>query len=143
MEPITVKIKRLDKTVPLPAFAYEFDAGLDIRSSESFTLQPQERKLAKTALVFEIPPHFVGLVWDKGSTANKGLHTMAGVLDCNYRGELFIALINLSAQPITIAKGDKIAQLLIQPVNHANIREVDSVSETARNDKALGSSGHR
>ncbi|MGM5488027.1 MAG: dUTP diphosphatase [Nanobdellota archaeon] len=134
-------VERLDKDLPLPSYAYPSDAGLDLPSRESLTLQPQERRIIKTGLKLAIPEGYVGLVWDRsGLAAKHSLHCLAGVIDAHFRGELGVVMINLSDQPFEINKGDRIAQLLIQPVIQCDIVE-QSVDETQRNDGGFGSTG--
>ncbi|MEK6821215.1 MAG: dUTP diphosphatase, partial [archaeon] len=89
-----------------------------------------------------IPPHHVGLVWDKSGLASKHhLHTFAGVIDETYRGELNIVMGNFSSTPYMIEKGKKIAQLLIQPVVQPEIKEVEKLDETIRGTGGFGSTG--
>ena len=90
----------------------------------------------------ELPEGFVGLVWDKSGLAIKnGIKTMAGVIDSGYRGEIGIVLANLSDQDFKIEKGQKIAQMLIQKVEWAEIEEVKELSKTKRGDGGFGSTG--
>jgi len=138
---LTIKYKKEPDAVS-PSYAYEGDAGLDLFSNEEKILPQNYRATIKTGLYFEIHEGNVELVWDKGSTSlKKGLHTMSGVLDSNYRGELKVVLVNLSSRPIKIGKGMKVAQLLIQKVENAVLKEVSNLSETERGEKAFGSSG--
>jgi len=137
-----IKIKRIDKEIELPRYSRKGDAALDIRSAEDCTIKPLERKIVKSGVALELPEGYAGLVWDRGGIAAKhGIHTMAGVLDSNYRGELMIVLKNLSEKDFEIKKGDRIAQLLIQPVIKADVEEVDELSESNRGDKGFSSSG--
>jgi len=89
-----------------------------------------------------IPVGNVGLIWDKSGLSRKqGLKVLGGVIDSGYRGEIVITLINLGNKKYEIKKGDKIAQMLIQPVHSVEIVEVDSLDDTARGEKGFGSSG--
>ena len=88
-----------------------------------------------------IPQGYVGLIWDKGGIAKAGIHTMAGVIDSNYRGEIMVNLINLSGDIYHIAPGQKIAQILIQPITDLEIKETKVDDDTSRNANAFGSSG--
>jgi len=138
---LAIKYKK-DTDAKDPCYAYEGDAGLDIFSNEEKVIEPHHRATIKTGLYFEIPNNHVGLVWDKSGLALKqGFHTMSGVLDCNYRGELKVILVNLSSQARKIEKGVKVAQLLIQKVETASLKEVSGLSETTRGEKGFGSSG--
>ena len=139
-----IKIKRLDKSIELPKFQREGDAALDIRSSEDCVLKVGERRVVKTGLIFEIPLGYAGLIWDRGGMAAKhGIHTMAGVLDSNYRGELMIVLKNLSEEDFNIEKGMRIAQMLIQKVENMDVEEVEEVSDTNRGEGRFSSSGYK
>lgn len=139
---IRVNIKKLDPQVVLPAYSRDGDAAMDIRSAEDYLLKIGERKAFKTGLAFEIPEGYAGLVWDRGGMAAKyGIHTMAGVLDANYRGEMMIVLKNLSEEDFNITRGDRIAQMLVQKVERCAIVEVEHLSETERGAGRFGSSG--
>lgn len=141
---IKVRVKRLDKEIELPRYQREGDAALDIRSAEECILKPGEKKVVKSGIVFEIPQGYAGLVWDRGGMAAKhGIHTMAGVLDSNYRGELMVVLKNLSDEEFKIEKGDRIAQLVIQPVSEAEIEEAEELNETNRGENKFSSTGFK
>ncbi|MFP4424241.1 MAG: dUTP diphosphatase [Candidatus Woesearchaeota archaeon] len=134
-------VEKIDKDISLPSYSYPTDAGLDLPSAETMTLQPNEKRVLKTGLRFAIPEGHVGLVWDRSGIAAKyTVHCLAGVIDSHYRGELGVVMINLSDMPFEIKKGDRIAQLLIQPVVQCNIIE-DKLDETERNQGGFGSTG--
>jgi len=137
-----LKIKKLHSDAVLPSFAHESDAGMDIYSLEEVSIQPNERVQIKTGLAFEVLDGYVGLVWDKSGLSHKhGLKTLGGVLDSSYRGELFVGLINLSQEVYVLEKGHKVAQLLIQKIEHPLIVEVAELSETKRGKGGFGSTG--
>ena len=138
---IKIKIKRLSPDAILPRYAHEGDAGLDIYSVEECIIYPQERKMISTGLSIELPPGYVSLVWDKSGIAAKGIKSMGGVIEYTYRGEYKIILFNTTKQPYEIKKGDKIAQLLIQPIATAEIQEVQELSKTSRGNNGFGSTG--
>lgn len=142
---IVVPIKRLDPQVELPRYAYEGDAGLDLRSSEDVTLRPFERKLISTGLAIAIPDGYAGFVQPRSGMALKQGLSMAntpGLIDAHYRGELKICAINLdSSNDIVIHRGDRIAQLVIQRVPVVSLVEVDELDETDRGAGGFGSSG--
>src|SRR3990167_9444380 len=124
-----IKIQRMDKSIELPCYQKEDDAGLDLRSAEDLVLASGEKAVVKTGLKIALPPNHVGLIWDRsGLAAKHGLHSLAGVIDCGYRGEISIVLINLGKESFHIEKGMRIAQMLIQPVaNHFPIVEVEEL----------------
>ncbi len=142
---ISLPIKRLDPDVELPSYAYEGDAGLDLRSNEDVVLAPFERRLVSTGLAIAIPDGYAGFVQPRSGLAlRKGL-SMAntpGLIDAHYRGELKVCAVNLDAEnPIEIKKGERIAQLVIQKVPVVSLVEVDELDETDRGAGGFGSSG--
>ena len=141
IEKIPLKIKRIHPDAKLPAYAHKGDAGMDLFSVEGMVIKSGERVLVPTGLSIEFPEGFVALIWDKSGIALKGVKTMGGVIEHTYRGEYRIVLLNMSAEDYEIKKGDKIAQLLIQPVCTAEITEVNELSETSRGSGGFGSTG--
>lgn len=142
---LVLPIKRLDKTVELPSYAYEGDAGLDLRSSEAVDLAPFERRLVSTGLAIAIPDGYAGFVQPRSGLALKKGLSMAntpGLIDAHYRGELKVCAINLDPkETIHIEKGERIAQLVIQKVPVVTLQEVDELSQTDRGEGGFGSSG--
>lgn len=142
---LVLPIKRLDKTVELPSYAYEGDAGLDLRSSETVDLAPFERRLVSTGLAIAIPDGYAGFVQPRSGLALKKGLSMAntpGLIDAHYRGELKVCAINLDPkETIHIEKGERIAQLVIQKVPVVTLQEVDELSQTDRGEGGFGSSG--
>ena len=142
---IELRVKRLDPEVELPSYAYEGDAGLDLRSDEDVTLAPFERRLISTGLAVAIPDGYAGFVQPRSGLALKSGLSMAntpGLIDAHYRGELKVCAINLDpTQPIRISRGERIAQLVIQKVPLVHLQEVDELDETDRGVGGFGSSG--
>lgn len=139
---VTVKIKRLSKDAIVPRYAHPGDAGLDIYSAEDCLMQPGSRHSFSMGIAIEIPDGYVGLVWDKSGLAHKhGLHCLGGVLDSGYRGELIVVMLNTGLKAYEVKKGDKLAQLLIQPVERAEVKEAETLSQTVRDQGGLGSTG--
>ena len=139
---VDVKVKKLNPEAMLPNYAHEGDAGLDFYSCEDTIIYPNERKLVSTGISMEFPKGYVALVWDKsGIASKKGVETMAGVIDCHYRGEIKILLHNNDKEPYEIKKSQKIAQILIQPVERVNIIEVNELTSTQRGEGGFGSTG--
>ena len=142
---IELRVKRLDPEVELPAYAYEGDAGLDLRSDEDVTLAPFERRLIATGLAVAIPDGYAGFVQPRSGLALKSGLSMAntpGLIDAHYRGELKVCAINLDpVQSIRISRGERIAQLVIQKVPLVHLQEVDELDETDRGVGGFGSSG--
>jgi len=139
-----IKIQKLHKDAKVPTYATSGDAGMDLYAVKKYKIKPGQIGLIDTGLAFELPSGTVGLVWDKSGVAMKnGLKSLGGVLDVGYRGELTIGLVNLSRKTYNIDKGDKVAQLLIQKVEHVNIKEVKKLSSSVRGSGRFGSSGKR
>ena len=142
---IVLPIKRLDKSVQLPAYAYQGDAGLDLRSSEDVSLAPFERRLISTGLAIAIPEGYAGFVQPRSGLALRDGLSMAntpGLIDSHYRGELKVCAINLdSEKTIHIERGERIAQLVIQKVPAVTLSEVEELDETDRGTGGFGSSG--
>jgi len=137
-----IKIKKLYNDAVVPQYAHKGDAGADFFSYENHILRPGETYKFKTGIAMEIPEGYVGLVWDKsGFSSKNSVHRLAGVVDSIYRGEILIALHNLSNKEKSITKGQKIAQMLIQKVEAAEFQLVEELSETSRGEDGFGSTG--
>ena len=137
-----IKLKRVDETAKMPFYAHPGDVGLDLFSKEEKTLAPGERYNFMLGFALEFPEGYAGIMKDRSSMARKyGIHVMGGVYDAGYRGEYNVELINLSKEPFTIEKHQKIAQLVLFPVALGNIVEVDELSESARGEGRFGSTG--
>ena len=148
MPPPVLRVTRLEHgaDLPLPRYETEFSAGLDLRAAleEELAVGSGERVVIPTGLRIEIPPGFEGQVRPRSGLAMKfGLTVLnaPGTIDADYRGELFIALINLGVEPYEIRHGMRIAQLVIAPVAHARVIEAESLDETARGARGFGSTG--
>jgi dUTP pyrophosphatase len=144
-QPLTLQIERIDKDLPLPAYAYLGDAGLDLRAASDHELKPFERTLIPTGLKIAIPEGYAGFMQPRSGLAIRvGLSMVntPGLIDSAYRGEITCIAINLdSNKPISIKRGDRIAQLVILPVPMVQIEEVATLSETDRGARGFGSSG--
>lgn len=142
---INLRIKRLDSSVELPSYAYEGDAGLDLRANETVDIAPHERALIPTGLAIAIPDGYAGFVQPRsGMALKKGLSiaNTPGLIDAHYRGELKVIAVNLDpTTPIHIERGERIAQLVIQEVPVVHLEEVDELDETDRGAGGFGSSG--
>ena len=138
---MTLYIKKLHPYAKIPSYAHILDAGMDLFSCEEIILPPHERKLVPTGIAMAIPQGYVGLIWDKSGIASKGIKTMGGVIDSNYRGEIKVIMHNLSTEVYKIEQGHKIAQMLIQEVKQKEIVEVEDLEETDRGAGGFGSTG--
>src|SRR3989338_11128172 len=116
-----LKIKKLNPEAKMPSYAHPGDVGLDLYALETKTLQPGEHGRFYNGIAIEFPEGYGAFVMDKGSISKAGLKTMGGVFDAGYRGEYNTHLVNLSNEAYTIEEGDKVAQLVIVPVDIADL----------------------
>jgi dUTP pyrophosphatase len=145
---VKVQILRLGsgKDLPLPAYATAGSAGLDLRAAEAFTLKSGERALVPTGIAIALPQGFEAQVRPRSGLAVKHGVTVLnapGTIDADYRGEIKVPLINHGLEDFAIARGDRIAQMVIAPVTIATLTEVDSLENTERGSGGFGSSGQK
>jgi dUTP pyrophosphatase len=131
---------------PLPSYATDGSSGMDLRADieESITLQPLERKLIPTGLFIELPANYEAQVRPRSGLAIKhGITCLnsPGTVDADYRGELKVVLINLSADPQTIYPGDRVAQMVIQKIEKVILKQVDELEVTVRGEGGFGHTG--
>jgi dUTP pyrophosphatase len=140
---IAIKIKILDKTLPVPKYAHKGDAGIDLYSAIDCILKPLERKKVPTGIKVSIPEGYAGFVQPRSGLAIKNgisIVNTPGLIDSGYRGEICIILINLDTKKVfKIKKGDKICQLVIQKVEVAKIELVEELDITSRGEGGFGS----
>jgi len=142
---IRVAVQRLDPSVPLPAYAREGDAGLDLHAAHDVTLPPGGRALVGTGLAVAIPAGCAGFVLPRSGLALRhGLTILnaPGLIDAGYRGELRVLLVNQDpASPVTLRRGERVAQLVVQRVERVALDEVDELPPSARGAGGFGSTG--
>ncbi len=140
-----LRIQRLDPGLPLPRYAHPGDAGLDLHARESIALAPGDRAVVPTGIAVEMPLGLVGLVHPRSGLAARhgvGLVNAPGTIDAGYRGEIKVILVNWDrSETAVIERGDRVAQLLIQPVERRRILEVEELRPSPRGDGGFGSSG--
>ena len=137
-----IRVKKIHKDAKLPTYAHHGDAGFDLYAIESVSIPVGARVLVGTGIAIEIPDGYVGLIWDKsGLSMVHGLKNLGGVIDAGYRGEIKAGVVNLSDDDYTITAGHKVAQMLIQKVERADIKEVTELSDTPRGHGGFGSTG--
>lgn len=151
MERPKLMMKRLDQRAVLPAYQSDLAAGLDIAAclprgglDDAVVLGPGEIVKVPTGWSVAIPAGFEGQVRARSGLSTRhgiGLPNAPGTIDADYRGELLIALINWGRDAFTIRHGERIAQLVIAPVAHAAVMEVESLDETRRGAGGFGSTG--
>lgn len=143
-----INIKKLDERAILPTYGSEYAAGADLYSCTEgeVIIKPGETVLIHTGIAMELPLGTVGLIYARSGLASKsGLApaNKVGVVDCDYRGEIMVALHNHSNAARSIGHGERIAQMVIAPYYTAKFTEVDSLSETVRGEGGFGSTGNK
>ena len=142
---VPVLIKRLDPGLPLPAAAHPGDAGLDLFAAAGVTLAPGERAVVPTGIAIALPDGYAAFIHPRSGLAARHGVTLVnapGTVDAGYRGEIRVTLLNTDAQAaVSFQRGDRIAQLVIQPVARAVLHEVESLPGSARGEGGFGSTG--
>ncbi len=141
---VDVAVLQLDDGLPLPTYAHPGDAGADLYAAANARIEPGGRAVVPTGVAIALPDGYVGLVHPRsGLAARLGVTVLnaPGTIDSGYRGEIMVILVNHAAEPASIARGDRIAQLVIQRVERAHFHRVDALDETARGAGRHGSTG--
>jgi dUTP pyrophosphatase len=145
---IEVHVQRLPhgKDLPLPAYQSALAAGLDLLAAvaEPLIIAPGSRALVPTGIAIALPEGYEAQVRPRsGLAVRHGLTVLnaPGTIDADYRGEVQVALINLGSEPVTVARGTRIAQLVVAPVVRARLREVAQIEPTLRGFGGFGSTG--
>ena len=127
-----------------PTIAHPGDAGADLRSTQTLSIEPGERKLVSTGVSIALPNGYVGLVHPRSGLAAKNGITVLnapGTIDAGYRGEIMVTLLNTSGEIFRIERGDRIAQLLIQKFEVPNFIGVQTLPGSDRGEAGFGSTG--
>ena len=146
---VRVEVKRVSgrgEPLELPAYATAGAAGMDLRADVALTIAAGERALVPTGLSIAVPPGHEAQVRPRSGLALRHGVTCLnspGTIDSDYRGEVGVILANLGREPFQVARGDRIAQLVVAPVAHAELVEVAELAGTARGDGGFGHSGRR
>jgi dUTP pyrophosphatase len=142
---VQVLLSRIDPDVPLPAYAHQGDAGADLVTTTDVVLAPGERTVVGTGVAIALPEGFAGFVHPRsGLAARAGLSVVntPGTIDAGYRGEIRVCLINHDpVTPLELRRGDRIAQLVVQRVEHAVFVEVDDVAQFDDGPRGTGGYG--
>lgn len=134
-------VKRLTPTALLPSRAHPQDAGLDLYADETVDIPEFNRAVVRTGIAVSIPFGSVGLIWPRSGLARHGQSTDAGVVDSGYTGEIGVVMTNNTPHRYPVRAGDKIAQLLVQPVCLVEVQEVDALNPSERGSAGFGSTG--
>ena len=146
---VRVEVKRVGgrgEPLQLPAYATEGAAGMDLRADLDLTLAPGDRALVPTGLAIAVPAGHEAQVRPRSGLALRDGVTCLnspGTIDSDYRGEVGVLLVNLGRQPFRVARGDRIAQLVVLPVARAELVETGELTGTDRGDGGFGHSGRR
>ena len=141
-----VNVKKLSKNAKLPAYGSEYAAGADLYAAEPVCIAPGETAFVHTGIAVELPAGTVGLVYARSGLACKqdlAPANKVGVIDCDYRGEVMVALHNHGRETRSVERGDRIAQLVIAPYYTAAFTEAEELSETVRGAGGFGSTGSK
>jgi dUTP pyrophosphatase len=142
---LDVLITRLDPAVPVPGYARHGDAGADLCAAEDIDLAPGERALVRTGIAIALPEGYAGFVHPRSGLAARHGITLVnapGTIDAGYRGEIKVIVLNTDlAKAVSLRRGDRIAQLVVQRVENVTFREVPALPESARGDNGFGSTG--
>lgn len=144
-----INIKKTDENAKIPTYGSEFAAGADLyavihNEENKVEILPGETAFIDTGIVMEIPNGYVGLVYARsGLSCKQGLApaNKVGVIDSDYRGNIMVALYNQSNEVRTVSEGDRIAQIIIQPVEQFGFNVKENLSDTVRGNGGFGSSG--
>ena len=141
----TLLIRRIGThTLPPPAYAHEGDAGLDLRvlfADGGRRIYPGERVILRTGFAVAIPLGFEGQIRPRSSVFKRGLHVAHGTIDAGYRGEVRIGVANLGSEAVDLEHGERVAQLVVAPVAHCAVLEVEALDATERGEGGFGSTG--
>jgi dUTP diphosphatase len=138
-------VRRLDPGLPLPAYAHPGDAGADLCAAEDVVLPPGGRATVGTGVAVAVPDGHAAFVHPRSGLASRHGVTVVnapGTVDAGYRGEVRVVLLNTDpAEPFTVRRGDRIAQLVVQPVTRVRFLEVAELPPTPRGEGGFGSTG--
>ena len=137
----SLPIRRLSAEAVLPTRAHADDAGLDLYGLEDVVVDPGAGAVLRTGVAVAVPAGHVGLVCDRSSLAKRGLKTAGGVIDAGYRGEIGVVVWNLSPEPQSVKKGERVAQMLVIPIATPAPEETEDLGATARGAGGFGSTG--
>lgn len=138
-----ISAKKLHKDAELPKMMKEGDAAMDFYSYKDYELNPGQKVIVETGVAIAIPRGYWGNVRDRsGLAAKHDIHTMGGVFDSNYRGEVQVILINLGQEKYNIKKGERICQMIVEKHEDLEIEEVEDLDDTNRGEGRFASSGY-
>lgn len=137
----TIPIIKFHPDAIIPTYAHNNDAGCDFTTPESITVPARGRIMIPTGIGMAIPDGYMLRISDKSGLASKGLHTMGGIVDAGYRGEINVIIYNTTDTDYIFEAGNKIAQGIIQPIVHGELELVSELDDSLRGDNGFGSTG--
>ena len=137
----TIPVIKFHQDAIIPTYAHNNDAGCDFTTPESITVPARGRMMIPTGIGMAIPDEYMLRISDKSGLASKGLHTMGGIVDAGYRGEINVIIYNTTDSDYLFESGHKIAQGIIQPIVHGEFELVSELDEGLRGDNGFGSTG--
>ena len=142
MEMVIVKVKKLKENAVVPRYAHDGDAGMDLFAAEDYIVGAGERVLVSTGIAMELPEGYWANIRGKSGLAwKKGICILGGVIECTYRGEYGVVVLNTGDEDFVIKVGDKIAQVVVGPVATVDVEVVDELGESERGSGGFGSTG--
>ena len=141
-----INVKKLQENAKLPTYGSEYAAGADLYAAEGMEIPAGETRFVHTGIAVELPLGTVGLVYARSGLASKqdlAPANKVGVIDCDYRGEIIVALHNHGRETRAVGAGDRIAQFVVTPYLTADFIEADELSETVRGEGGFGSTGRK
>ena len=145
MDAPELPVLRLDPGLPLPAYAHPGDAGADLRAAADVVLPPADRATVGTGIAIAVPDGYAAFVHPRSGLAARHGITLVnapGTVDAGYRGEVRVVLLNTDpSEPFTVHRGDRIAQLVVQPVTRVSFLDAAELPPTPRGEGGFGSTG--
>ena len=145
MDAPELPVLRLDPGLPLPAYAHQGDAGADLRAAAEVVLPPGGRATVGTGIAIAVPDGYAAFVHPRSGLAARHGITLVnapGTVDAGYRGEVRVVLLNTDpSEPFTVHRGDRIAQLVVQPVTRVSFLDAAELPPTPRGEGGFGSTG--
>jgi dUTP pyrophosphatase len=148
MKDLVIYVKQLEsaKGLPLPSYQSDLAAGADLYAAQTHTIEPGAYVLVETGIAVEIPKGYEAQVRARSGLAAKhgiGLVNGVGTIDADYRGEIKVIMINWGTKAYTINRGERIAQMVIQPILKANFKLTNLLSDTERGEGGFGHTGNK
>jgi dUTP pyrophosphatase len=137
-----LKVKLLHEAARVPKRAHDEDAGFDLYCVDPVTIYPGQHAVVPSGIAMQIPTGYAGFIWPRSGLASKhAIDTLAGLIDSTYRGEIKVSLINHGERAVELKQGDRIAQIVIQPISLLHPMLVDDLDDSERGQRGFGSTG--